>query len=423
MDHVNHSKSIVYTAFLQPVFSIFSDLAHQRECPAIPDLDWIKCGIFRCLGPANTGRGFLQSLTEHDRVIRPKLSSFFEALKSFRRGLLIIEANLALVDHMKQILPPSSDPLSDFPQLDGYDIFAGDGHYHKASTHDQRKGEANKKYPTGHFYALNLRTRALTHLCVGKSDGKRKLEHDMHALKSLSNEQLRQSARCGQKVIYVWDKAGIDFRQWYRWKQSGAIYFISCEKSNMKLEVLGINPFDRNSPINAGVEKDEAVGSSNGVSLRRVTYRTQKGKGFVFVTSLTNTAIEPGLIARLYEMRWDVEKAFDEVKNKLNEQKAWAKSDASKIAQANFICLAHNLLVCLESKLAVEEKIENVAENRRRKKRLENNPHPMHKLSPGCFDRAKVISVKFIRWLLLYSQQSTSWDHACDDLRRRYKHL
>lgn len=420
---IKNSKSTVYTAFLQPVFSIFSDLAHRRECPAIPDIDWIKCGIFRCLGSATTGRGFLQSLTARDRVIRPKLSSFFEALKSFRRGLLIIEANLALVDHMKQILPSDSDPLSDFPQLDDYDIYAGDGHYHGASVHDQRKGEANKKYPTGHFYALNLRTRALTHLCVGKSDAQRKIEHDMHALKSLSNEQLRQGARRGQKVIYVWDKAGIDFRQWHRWKQSGGLYFISLEKSNMKLEVLGINFFDSNSAINAGVEKDEIVGSSNGVLLRRITYWTQKKKKFVFVTSLTDTAIAPGLIARLYEMRWDVEKAFDEVKNKLHERKAWAKSDASKIAQANFICLTHNLLVCLESQLALEEKIENVAENRRRKKRLKNNPHPMHKLSPGCFDRAKVISVKFIRWLLIHSQQATSWEQACDDLRRRYKHL
>jgi hypothetical protein len=324
---------------------------------------------------------------------------------------------------MKQSLPADSDPLSDFPQLDGYDIYAGDGHYHRASAHDQRKGEANKKYPTGHFYSLNLRTRSLTHLCVGKSDQDRKLEHDMHALKSLSNKELRQGAQRGQKVIYVWDKAGIDFRQWYRWKKSGSIYFISLEKAKMKLEVLGINPFDRKSPINAGVEKDEIVGSSNGVMLRRITYLTQTGKKFVFVTSLTDTTVEPGLIARLYEMRWDVEKVFDEVKNKLHEQKAWAKSDASKIAQANFICLAHNLLVCLESKLAVEEKIDNIAENRRRKKRLKDNPHPMHKLSPRCFDRAKVISVKFIRWLLIYSKQATSWEAACDDLRSRYKHL
>lgn len=423
MTLINRSKPTVYKAFLQPVFSIFSDLAHRRECPKIPDIDWIKCGIFRCLGTATTGRGFLQSLTVHDRGIRPKLSSFFEALKSLRRGLLIIEANLALVDHMKEILPTESDPLSDFPQLDGYDIYAGDGHYHESSTHDQRKGKANKKYPTGHFYTLNLRTRALTHLGLGKSDNQRKLEHDMHALKSMSNEQLRQGAERGQKVIYVWDKAGIDFRQWYSWKQSGGIYFISLEKSNMKLEVMGINSFDKNSPINAGVKKDEIVGSSNGVMLRRITYRTQKGKEFVFVTSLTDTKIEPGLIARLYEMRWDVEKAFDEVKNKLYEQKAWAKSDASKIAQANFICLAHNLLVCLDSKLAVEEKIENVAENRRRSKRLGDNPHPMHKHSPGCFHRAKVISVKFIRWLLIYSKQATPWDTACDDLRGRYKHL
>jgi len=32
--------------------------------------------------------------------------------------------------------------------------------------------------------------------------------------------------------------------------------------------------------------------------------------------------LRPGLIAFLYKLRWDVEKVFDQLKNKLNEQKA-----------------------------------------------------------------------------------------------------
>jgi hypothetical protein len=36
------------------------------------------------------------------------------------------------------------------------------------------------------------------------------------------------------KVLYIWNRAGIDFRQWFKWKENG-IYFLSREKENMKL--------------------------------------------------------------------------------------------------------------------------------------------------------------------------------------------
>ncbi|MHB1310037.1 MAG: transposase [Limisphaerales bacterium] len=36
--------------------------------------------------------------------------------------------------------------------------------------------------------------------------------------------------------------------------------------------------------------------------------------------------VPPGVLAELYRRRWELEKVFDEVKNKLREQKAWASS-------------------------------------------------------------------------------------------------
>jgi len=46
--------------------------------------------------------------------------------------------------------------------------------------------------------------------------------------------------------------------------------------------------------------------------------------------------IPPGLIARIYKMRWDIEKVYDEMKNKLDEQKAWASTPTAKTMQAHF---------------------------------------------------------------------------------------
>ena len=67
------------------------------------------------------------------------------------------------------------------------------------------------KYPTQHFYSVDLRSHALRHLTLTDTSRTRKREHDTRALKRLEIETLRQSAPKGRKVIYVWDRAGIDF--------------------------------------------------------------------------------------------------------------------------------------------------------------------------------------------------------------------
>jgi IS4 transposase len=88
--------------------------------------------------------------------------------------------------------------------------------------------------------------------------------------------------------------------------------------------------------------------------VRRVTYRDPvSGKLFEFITTVFD--VPAGVIASLYKRRWDIEKVFDELKNKLNESKAWATSPTAKKMQAHFLCLAHNLLELLTRRLAAEQ--------------------------------------------------------------------
>ena len=93
--------------------------------------------------------------------------------------------------------------------------------------------------------------------------------------------------------------------------------------------------WDKIDPINHGILNDELVGSSNGVMLRRVTCQApDTGQIRVFLT--TEMTLPPGLIAHLYHRRWQIEKVFDCLKNKLNEKKSWATSETAKSAQAEF---------------------------------------------------------------------------------------
>jgi hypothetical protein len=99
-------------------------------------------------------------------------------------------------------MPSHPDSLIDtLAELRGIDLYAGDGHYHAAGTHD--------------------------------------------------------APIKGRQVLYVWDCAGTDMRQWCKWKQAAGVYFLSRAKDLMKITCFGEIEFDREDPINAGVLDDQ----------------------------------------------------------------------------------------------------------------------------------------------------------------------
>ena len=103
--------------------------------------------------------------------------------------------------------------------------------------------------------------------------------------------------------------------------------------------------------------------------VRRVRWiEPVSGEVFHFITS--ELSLPPGLIAEIYRARWNIERVFDETKNKLGEAQSWASSATAKKAQALFICMTHNLLVHFDAGLAREEGIPNVPEEKRRATRL-----------------------------------------------------
>jgi len=326
-----------------------------------------------------------------------------------------VELNERLRQHTTHSLP---DALGDYPELADFDLYAGDGHWHGAAAHDTRQD--GKKYAVGHFYALDLRRHTLSHLALGQN----KHEHDVHVLKRLGAESLRQGAPKGRKVLYAWDKAVIDFHAWHAWKQGHGIYCLSMEKENMKLRVVGQPNWDRSDPINAGIQRVELVAGQAGVLLRRIVYvEPVTGTEYRFITN--EMTLRPGLVAFLYKLRWDVEKGFDQLKNKLNEQKAWASSHEAKCAQAHLICLLHNLLQIVEEKLR-REGIKNQAELARKAKvmaKARAAAVAAERTFPTCvtaLQRLTQTSVKLLRWLRSGFKDRLAWDTATPRLRTLY---
>ena len=407
-------------SFFAPARTHLDQAPSARVCPELSDDQWLLLGVRRALEDRPTGRGFLQHLTAAG-LEAPATSHFFETLKSARRLALIAECSHGLARSLPEL---GGDFWGGVPELEGFEIHAGDGHFHAAAAHDTPAADDGTKYATGHFFSLHLRTHALAHLTAA-DQVERKKEHDMRALKRLALTQLRQGAGKGRKVLYVWDRAGIDFRQWHLWKHTGALYFLSREKENMQLEPSGENAWDRADPRNAGVLADELVATSQGVSVRRVRYRcVLRGEEFSFLTS--EYTLPPGVIAHLYRLRWEIEKTFDELKNKLGETKAWASAANAKAMQAHFLCLAHNLMILCEAELARVHGVRNEAELARRAQRLEKEAQRLAKenvalpLLVRTLQRLTVRSVKFIRWLRVQLFLQPHHEPAIAALRQLY---
>lgn len=415
-----HTPKTVFEKLIRPISGLIDNCNYKRNCKTLSDQQWIEAGLQRTLSQEVSGRAFIQKLFDSGKMIL-KRSHFFETLKSKRRLNLCEDVSFSLYKKLKEN-QYSSDPFAQFTELKDFDLYAGDGHYHAAAAHDVIKD--GKKYPTQHFYSADLRTGGLNHLTLADTNGTRKREHDMRALKRLDTKTLRQGAKKGRKVLYVWDRAGIDFRQWFKWKHAAGIYFVSREKKNMDLLLMGELQYDPVDKINKGIESFTLAGTSTGVMVHRINYKCPvSGEKYSFVTNLLN--VPPGLIAYLYKTRWDIEKIFDQVKNKLNEKKAWATTTTAKKMQAQFVCLAHNLMLILDEQLK-KEGVDNHVENNRRIKRLNqalSKSKAKKKNLPVFFTEPKrpaLRSVKFIRWLRNNLFTNTSWSEALLSLKLVY---
>ena len=391
---ITQIQTTVDNAFFQPLDGLAADSPHTRPCADFSDEDCLRLGVQRVLEMSASGRGFLQ---EHGLRFEntPGHSNYFAALKSPRRCAVIREVNLALLTASNATL---HDRLAAVPELARYECFAQDGHWHKAATHDPR--HEGTKMAVGHFYSLNLRTHTLRHLAAGQGWH----EHDMSVLKRIKPKGLRQGVAKGKRVLIIYDKAGIDFGYWKRCRQECAVYFLSRVKENMVFDWIESVPWNQGDARNHGVSEDRRVRTREGHLLRIVAYTDpQTGEPYEFLTNELD--LPAGVIVELYRRRWEAEKVFDEIKNKLGQKKAWGTSLVAKEAQAQLVAITHNLLLIYEQTLEVDHGVTNQAEDQRRAKRTKvaaqkcaATGQPLSALVVRA-RRTTQRSVKFVRWV------------------------
>jgi len=414
--------SAVQSQMLTYVDEALEQAESKYKCRIHSDENWVAYGIARVLHNHGSGREFFQDLRmESLGEMNIKRQDFQDGLKSKRRLKNLTSVNANYITKRSQRAWKQKD--GNFSEtLDAFHIYAADGHFHAASTHDERNSKG-KKHAIGHLYALNLRNSDVSHLALG-SDGTKKKPHDMGVLKRMDIDELKQGAQKGQRVLYVWDRACIDFAQWMRWKHNNGIYFVTRTKENMSKTVVGNIAFDKEEAENSGVIANQFI--EGGEAIRMVTYYdAELDETFEFITNLHHS-IPPGVIVQLYRMRWDIEKVFDDFKNKLKETKAWAKSVTAKAMQAQFIVLAYNLLLRLNKQVEESEGIKEEALEKKSDKRWEQTCkiyQEQGKVIPLWLERQRRItqlSVKFIRWARSMFLRASSWRQSMSLLAYEY---
>jgi len=411
--------SEVRNQFLQPLLAVFAQVTARRKCPVQSDLDWLLKGVDRVLSNKRSGRDFLQSFQLF--WAQPmQVGPYFETLASPRRLAMVAECSARLRARAEA---DRTSALAGFSALDAFEVYAGDGHYLEHATHDPVNGETH--WPTGHFFALNLKSQSLFPLALADLSARKK-EHDARALKRQSVAQLRQGAGQGRRVLWVWDKAGVDLAFWQERKASG-IYFLSLRKAGMCLELEKERSLDLLQPINQGVQSDRVVRDRRGIRVREITFENPcDGQVYVYLTS--EMTLEPGLLVLLYKTRWEIEKVFDETKTKLQEKKSWATSVTAKEMQAHFVALVHNLLLLVQDQHE-QQGVVNTAEIERKEKRLEQQEKALREkgrslpLIYKTLQRFTQATFKLIRWLRVHWHLPTSLPQALLQLQHLYAKL
>ncbi len=417
----NPLPQLLDEVFFAPLREVMEDGLKTRSCKVIKDLPFVAMSVLRVLQSSNSGRDFIQSHGKPS-LHGLNLANYFDSLGSQRRLALITATNDAMTSRLRPGLLAHHDLLASLPELDGWEVWAGDGHAIAHATHDARNGKGAYS-PVHAIYKLDLRTgwAGFIDLVRPTATG---VEHEMTTLKRQDKNQLRCGAPKGKSTLISYDKAVVDFLFAYNLKQSKSIYQVTGWKDNFVPMTVIPQPIDRSNSANALVTADETVYFNNTPGVWRRITATCPDSDEVYVTLTNEMNLPPGVLNQVRRLRWNIEKIFNQHERKLEEAKAWTANEIGKRIQAIAICIAHNLLRLFGAKLAREEGIVDTKVIRAWSKRLDERAKmaaqagrelPL-KLYQDLY-RPTEVSLQFIRWLRSMLIRATCYRDALALLR------
>lgn len=407
--------------FFAPLLQALQVPGITRGCAVVDDVMFAVLAMMRVLENSKTGRDFIQT---HGIPASPGLtrSNYFDALASPRRLKMFTGLERELTHQQLPSLRAHDNRLAHLDELDEMEIWAGDGHCIAHATHDPRNEKGGYR-PVNFIYKLDLRSGWIRFMDLALPTA-RGTEHEITTLKRQDKEELRCGAAKGRSTLMVYDAAIIDFQYAYNIKQSKSIYILTAWKDNLAPLTVIPREIDRTLAINQLVISDETVYFNNTPGVWRRITASCPDSDEIYVTLTNQMNYTPGALNQCRRLRWNIEKAFDQQEQKLDERKAWATSETGKRIQAIAMGIAHNLLRLFTTKLKSEEEIEDSKVikawqkdlvKRAVKARAAGRTMPV-KLYQALY-RPTEVSLQFIRWLRVGLMRPTCYRLALERLR------
>lgn len=312
----------------------------ERKCPEYSDTDFVQMGLLRCITSVDSGRHFIQNAEELHNASCAH-STYFNSLHSQRRKEMLKDVSMASYRLLcKEAEEMGIDYLSDYSELDGYEVEAADGHFITYASHTP-KNQDGRLFAAGFVYAMNLRNGFLNPVCKVTNGTNKK--HEIPCFKDWIEKHKNKTMK-----LYIYDMAAVDYDWWDKQKKDG-IYMISMLKENAVTDFVEALEYDKNDPVNAGVIAHELhrKGNKKFTIVKYVDPETHSE--FKFISTLP-ASVRPGTIAMLYYKRWTIEKAFNNSKSDLKETKAWSSDFNTLDSQMRLTAMAYNLMRLLEEK-------------------------------------------------------------------------
>lgn len=309
--------------------------------------------------------------------------SYCNGLRELCEGLLACEGKLS---HLGLDKAPARSTISDANNKRSYQVFETIYYgllkqYHTFISDSRLKGLSIRNLKvidssTIQLFSEILRGVGRDRLDGGRKKGGFKVHAMMDAFSGVTEFVRMTEARVhDQKFLYylklranswiVFDKAYTTYRQFAKWSEQ-KVWFVTRMRTNADFHVTKVMIDNTRKKKAKGVLKEQyiTVGvKQSGIvverlKLRRITFRTDEGKVFVFVTN--NFTLHPKQIATIYKNRWMIEMLFKQIKQNFPLRYFWGESPNAIKMQVYCVLIAQLLMVVIRKKAATKKSFANM---------------------------------------------------------------
>ncbi len=309
--------------------------------------------------------------------------SYCNGLRELCEGLLACEGKLT---HLGLEKAPARSTISDANNKRSYLVFETIYYgllrqYHSFISDSRLKGLSIRNLKVIDSTTIQLFSEMLQGVGRKPLDGSRrkggiKVHAMMDAFSGVTEFVRMTAARVNdKKFLYhlkvepgswlVFDKAYTTYQQFAKWT-SQRVWFVTRMKDNAVFHVTKVMADNTRKKNAKGLLKEQYVTVAvkkdgkeiERLKLRRIIYKAEDGKVYVFVTN--NFTLPTSQIATIYKNRWMIEILFKQIKQNFPLRYFWGESQNAIKMQIYCVLMAQLLMVVIRKKSATKKSFANM---------------------------------------------------------------